>query len=382
MLSSKERMLTAIALEEPDRVPLHLRLFHFRPPKQIAWRDDIGRAKTFLSMGIDDILWVSFPVVHDPGVRIRRWKEKRADAPYPILHKVYETPAGGVHHAVKQTGDWPHGDDVPLLEDFNVPRSERFPVASEEDVEALPYLLGLPRGEQLEQVRRNAEGKKRDADRLGVLLAGCCTSTADAALWLCGAEWLLTTAFDNPQLIERLLGIIQQWSLKRLELFIDYVDVVMHRAWYESPDFWSPPMYRKFLLPLLDEEARAIHGAGKLLMYVMTSGLEAHLDNFSGSHMDLLWGVDPVQGRADLHLLKSRLGRKMAMMGGMNSAITLGRGTETEIREAVRQAVRIMAPGGGFILSPVDALYEDTPWSAVETMINEWKKLCHYPISL
>ena len=45
-----------------------------------------------------------------------------------------------------------------------------------------------------------------------------------------------------------------------------------------------------------------------------------------------------------------------------------------EIRQAVRDAVETLGPSG-FILEPVDSLFPDTPWPAVRTMIDEWKRV-------
>jgi hypothetical protein len=59
--------------------------------------------------------------------------------------------------------------------------------------------------------------------------------------------------------------------------------------------------------------------------------------------------------------------------GGVNSGITLARGSHKEIQQAVQTAVQILAPGGGFILAPVDALFPDTPWSSVEAVIEVWR---------
>jgi uroporphyrinogen decarboxylase len=88
--------------------------------------------------------------------------------------------------------------------------------------------------------------------------------------------------------------------------------------------------------------------------------------------------VDPVQGGDDLATVKAELSSRVAVLGGVNSAITLGRGTKEEIRAAVNHAVEVMAPGGGFILSPVDCLFPDTPWESVATLIDAWREVCEY----
>jgi hypothetical protein len=41
-----------------------------------------------------------------------------------------------------------------------------------------------------------------------------------------------------------------------------------------------------------------------------------------------------------------------------------------------------MAPGGGFVLYPVDQLIKETPWANVEAMITRWREIGSYPIAL
>ena len=90
--------------------------------------------------------------------------------------------------------------------------------------------------------------------------------------------------------------------------------------------------------------------------------------------VDLYYWADPVQGNIDLETIRERLGGKVAIAGGVNAPLTLGKGSPEEIRRAVVDAIEILGPSG-FILEPVDALFPDTPWEAVKTMIDSWKEL-------
>lgn len=98
--------------------------------------------------------------------------------------------------------------------------------------------------------------------------------------------------------------------------------------------------------------------------------------------IDLLINVDPVQGNADLSRLKREAGERICFWGGVNSAITLSRGSEHEMRDAVTFAISTLAPGGGFILSAVDVLFEDTPWSNVLRMIERRQEIGTYSIKI
>lgn len=112
-----------------------------------------------------------------------------------------------------------------------------------------------------------------------------------------------------------------------------------------------------------------------LFAYVMTTGLMAMLDELKEANIDLIYFVDPVQDKIDMKEFKQRVDGAFAIAGGVNSGITLGSGTRDEIRDAVHDAIRTLGPGGGFILSPVDALFPDTPVESFEAMVEAWRDM-------
>jgi len=60
----------------------------------------------------------------------------------------------------------------------------------------------------------------------------------------------------------------------------------------------------------------------------------------------------------------------------VSGAITVEMGTEEETEEAVRTALQTLGAGGGFILSPVDNIREDTETARRNThrFIEAWKR--------
>jgi uroporphyrinogen-III decarboxylase len=116
------------------------------------------------------------------------------------------------------------------------------------------------------------------------------------------------------------------------------------------------------------------HQAGALFAYVMTTGASAMADHLLAADIDLLYYVDPLQEKADLASVKSQFGGRLAVAGGISSAVTLHSGSGDEIHQAVHTAVEKLGPRG-FVLAPVDALFPDTPWSSVEAMIEAWREV-------
>ena len=319
------------------------------------------------------------PVRFDPRVSVREWREDRKDERYPVLCKEYETPEGTLRVEVAKSEDWPYGDHVPFLDDFLIPRSLKFIVEKIEDLDALKYLLIPSPREDVEAFRANAAEAKRFAEERGLLLAAGWGVAADMAGWLCGLSNLIYMAADQPDLLHAVMDAITRYNRQRMELMLDAgVDLFIRRGWYEGADFWSPALYRRYLLPGLKKEVALAHSRGAKFGYINTTGTMPLLDLFLEAGIDVLIGVDPVQGSdTDMAAMKRKLAGKMALWGGVNGFVTVERGTKEEVEQAVAEAMRILAPGGGFILSPVDNIRDtsDRTWRNVVALIDAWRRL-------
>lgn len=416
-MNSRERLLAAIRCEEPDHVPLWCQCYGFAAPPHLRWRrgerevahwysmrleqddhtlpepwdtdDDFERVKRWLELGGDDILEASPPWSPHPDVRIRDWQEPPTEAErYPLLCRTYETPAGNLEHKVRKTDEdsepgWVlQPNHVPLFEDFNVGRGVRHAVLDADDLPKLRYLLQDPAPDQLAAYCERMTRVRQFADAHGVLVQGWSAYGMDGIIQLCGVEGAVFAAMTQPDYFQELVDLMYAFDRRRTEMMLNVggVDVVVQYGWYSGIAFWSPKLFERFLLPYLQKLVALAHQAGVHFAYVMTEGVLPMADLLLASGIDLLYWVDPVQDKADLAVVKKKLGGRMAIAGGINSAVTLGRGSREEIRQAVHSAVRTLGPGGGFILSPVDAIFPDTPWSNVEAMIDAWREVCEYPL--
>ncbi len=384
-LSSRERLFLTINHKEPDYIPLCISFFDYIPK---YWSNQFQRAEELLALGVDDTLAISPPFRFHPNVKVKKWSETSPDESHSLLVKEYYTPKGTLRTVIKKTQDWPHGDDIPLFSDFIVPRAKKHLISTninDNDLEKLPYLLWEPNSAQLDDFYKNAKEVKRFADEHGLLIGGNAGTAGDTAFWLCNVEDLLVAAIENPPFVEKLLDIIHQFEMKRIQRILDVgVDMVVHRAYYETTDFWSPSLYRRFFVSLLRKEIELVHQAGAKFGYIMSTGIMPLLQDFLKLGIDILIHVDPVEGKADLKEVKNKIGEHICIRGGVNSCLTIERGTKEEIRQAVFDAVRILGPGGGFILSPVDVIMEekDKVWPNILTMIEAWKEVRKYPLSL
>lgn len=400
-LSSRDRMLAAISSETPDYVPCSFMIFAALM-KQFA--DQFEFIEKQLEMGLDACVELpvrgaqrdttasehhdlyGLPVRFDPSVEIREWREDAAKGPYPVIHREYVTPAGTLSTAVNQTDDWPYGNHVPLFDDYVIPRARKHLVTNPDDLPALRYLLVPPADDDVADFREQARAAKAFAARHDLLVVGQWGVLFDAACWLCGINDLILMAAMRPDFVQELLEIINEWNRRRMEVVLDAgVDLLIRRAWYETVDFLSPPVYRRLVLPLLQKDVQQAHEAGAKLACITTTAYTPLLDMYLESGMDVLIGLDPVQdARADFAMTKRKLGGKICLWGGVNGFVTVEMGTSDQVREAVRDALRDLAPGGGFILSPVDNIRKDDEhvWTNVDALLDEWRAHREYPISV
>lgn len=410
-MRSRERLLSIIKGEEPDHIPLYCWVFGFTAPEHLRWkensrevvhwytmrlehihtlpepwdvRQDFKRVDRWLSLGVDDVIDVSVPWGVHSDVRIRDWKESSsAKEPHTLLCREYDTPAGILRHIVRKTKEdqgsgWIiQPEKVSLFEDFNIPRATEHAVSGPEDLPKIRYLLQDPTKEQLAIYRKRMEKVKRFAAKRGVLVQGWSAFGMDGIIWLAGVEGAIVTALQDPAFFQEFVDTMYEFDRRRTKVMLDVggVDMIVQRGWYSSTDFWSPALFRQFVLPHLKDLVSLAHQKGACFAYVMTTGLIPMLEMLKEADIDLLYFVDPVQDNVNLELLKQKLDGRFALAGGVNSSITLKKGSPKQIRRAVQNVIKILGPEG-FILSPVDALFPDTPWESVKVIIESWKKVC------
>lgn len=391
-MTSRERMLRALSCEVPDYAPCCFMIFaalrsrYTSPFERVDRQLEMGLDATIHVMGGSELVarteshyadLQGLPVRFDPRVDVHDWLEDRPGLALPILHREYRTPGGTLHTAVIKTDDWVQGDRVPLFDDYVVPRARKRLITGPEDLDALQYLLAEPSDAEVAALKASASTVHAFARERGVLVKAGRGSVVDTACWLAGMTELVYLAVDQPGFVGELFDLIERWNRKRMQALLDAgVDLFIRRAWYEGTDLWSPTLYRRFILPTVQRDAAMVHQAGAKFGYILTSGQVPLLDQLLEAGIDALIGLDPVQGKGiDFRAIKAAIGDRICLWGGVNGFVTMETGSEDDVRAEVREALDALAPGGGFILSPVDNVTANTDqtWRNIHALIDEWR---------
>jgi hypothetical protein len=358
--SSKERLLAAIEHRVADRPPLCFEgVCHGSVVCiDLLFPDPFDRARYYLDLGVDHALHLSPPWVAPAEFAIRQWEERADDDPVPLLVKEYRTPRGTLRQAVRRTSDYPH-DQVPLFSDHHVPasRTRDYLVTREADLGALETILRPLRRDEWADFRARAREARRFCGDHGLLLAGSYPGVGDPLIWMSGVETVLMAGLEDPAFLQAYVAVVAAWNRGILEMMIDAgVEVAVRRGWYESTDFWSPDLYRRFLFESLRQEVEIAHQAGVKVSYVMNSGAMPLLPMFGELRFDILANIDPLAPRTDLARMKAAIGDRICLCGGVNNTHVLETGSPAAVARAVQDAVGLLAPGSGFILAPGDSV--------------------------
>jgi uroporphyrinogen-III decarboxylase len=387
--SSRQCLIRTINLGETDRIPCCFMSF-----TALRNRFNEDRCAALIEeskMGLDPMMFIpqtsrkvrpqhpdlrGLPIQFHPDVKTEHWISQSNGK--SILNKKYSTPGGILTTAINLSDDWPHGNQIPFIDDYQVPRTLKPLVTCRDDLDILrKYFLLPPDDMDIEEFKDECREAKEFITRYDALLAGGWGVGLDMAFWLCGMQSLMYKIMEDPGFVKDLLIFIHEWNKSRMiTVLSEGVDIYIRRAWYEGCDFVTPDFFEDAILPLLKSESEMVHKYGAKFGYICSSGHIPLLDAYLESGIDVLIGIDPVEGtHTDMSVLKKKIGHRICLWGGVSGAITVERGSEKDIRDAVQLAIRTLGPKG-FILSPVDNITIDDPltWKNIGIFIEEWKK--------
>ncbi|MCX6346820.1 MAG: hypothetical protein NTZ89_02615 [Actinobacteria bacterium] len=388
-MTSRERMLGAINYSEVDYIPCAFMMFFNLTNK---FKEQGKAIEEELKMGLDSAVNVG-TLEHSfhPDTKYSEWIEKKDGDKY--FYRKLETPAGPLTQKVIQRNNWPTEDFFPIFDDYIVPRAKEVFLNAEKDLDKLKYILGPFSKKSIEKLKSQAADAKKIADKHGLLqIAGemsrnlfnegkySLISGTDMMSWLSGFEDIMTLSLTRPEIVKEYADTISEWNRSQIEIYLDItdVDLIVRRAWYETTEFWTPDAYKKIIFPNIKKEAELVHRAGKKYGYIMTSAFLPIMDAILDSGIDVLIGLDPKEGKGTaMDTVKERFSsRKKALWGGVSGPVTIEDGTSEETEEAVIEAIKTLGKGGGFILSPVDNVREETEnvWANTYKFIETWKK--------
>ncbi len=384
-MTPRERVLTAIHHEQPDRVPLVIGVSNatgikMRPYRGIKNLADIEAPDRFLydwpELGTAEIdektmrrLSSDVRGVLDlePEV-VRKRNRERAS------HSDYIDSWGSGQVEVKP-GEWYPGVH-PLQEARTVAELDAYP--------------GWPDMSDPTRIAHVKEAAKRLADenQFAIMATPWLLFPFERAHAMQGLETFLLNMAMEPdfarEMLERISAHCKELMGHFLEALGANVDIIKigDDLGTEQSLLISPGMYRDILKPIHADFISFIKKRTNAKVFFHSDGDVAPLiEDFIEIGVDIL---NPIQTSAgsmsDLVSLKKRFGRNIVFCGGIDTSHVLPFGSVGEVRDEVRRVMQILGPGGGYMVAAVHTIMNDVPPENVLAMADAVEEFGHYPM--
>jgi uroporphyrinogen decarboxylase len=347
-MTSRERVLTALAHRPTDRVPrlLYEEVIGYTPPIETLLRERCGPAapRDVFSM---DLTRVTFQPTALPRSRFVPWLGAEAEVAL-TAGEVDEWGVwrrkGGFHHFAHLEPALRGAQDLGRLETYPWPDLDQ------------PY--------RWQGVREQVATWHTQ----GLAVVGYAGSVFERAWYLRGMENLMMDLLTAPaaahELLERTATFqrfaAEQFARAGVDIVLIGDDVAGQHGLLMKLATW-----RKFLQPRLAATVRVVKQAraGTFVCYHSDGNVEAVIPDLIETGIDIL---NPIQPEClDPAAIKQRFGHRLSFWGTVSVQQTMPCGTPDQVRAEVRARIRDVARGGGLILAPAHVLGPETPWENI-----------------
>ena len=335
-MTSRERVRTAFAFEEPDRVPAW---FGAAPETREAMIDQLGLADDeALSVYLgDDFRRVSATYAGPP--------EFGPDANL-APGSTYRSPFGVERHGVG----------------WGMPRSH--PLAGATLAEVHEYAWPDPAWMRVSHIRAEIERWQGQY----AIRCGDWSPFWHDAIDLLDMENLLVTMYEEPELVDALHEHIVDYyfgvSQRIFEAAADLIDIFFIGNDFGSMNgpLMSEATFRRFFLPHLARLVDLGHDYGLKVMMHCCGGFAPLIPAMIEIGLDGLQALQPSARGMDPAELKAAYGDRILMNGSIDTQFVLIQGTPELVKARTAEVLDVMMPGGGYVASPShDYVLPETP---------------------
>jgi uroporphyrinogen-III decarboxylase len=351
-MTSKERMLTALAGGRPDRLPITI---HQWQGYHLAhYMGGMDQYEAFRATGLDaSICEWGLETVPSPD-----WDERHEDLGTVdgVRHtRVRVRTPDGELHAEYGSNDWTTYNTRHLCQD-------------QREVEI--FLKHFPR----HRLDRAAIARAHDRLGDGGILRGFVSFYGQPGPWqsfceLVGTEKAIVWAADDPAFVHHVLDQLTVRSVAYVEREMAGAryDLIEHGGGAGSCTVISPKMFSEFCVPYDRRIIAALHAAGHKVTYHTCGGMMRILDRIPLNGCDASETLSPpgvggnIDGGEQRRKVKAVLGSKVALIGGIDQSMLDKPGTAAGIRQQVRDCFADFGPGGGYVCSASDHFFHAPP---------------------
>ena len=162
---------------------------------------------------------------------------------------------------------------------------------------------------------------------------------------------------DDPGLVDTVLGRFADWTVaitgRLRDLGVDYVWTFDDMAYRAGPMF-SPRVLRRVFMPHMRRVADAIHATGLPWIFHSDGDLMPFMEDLLSLDMQCIHPNEP--GPMDIEAMKAQYGHRVALGGNIDLHYTLTMGTPEEVDAEVKRRIEVVGKGGGYLISSANSI--------------------------
>jgi len=384
-MTPRERVLTAINHEQPDRIPLIIGVnnatgIKMKPYKGIKDITGINAPDNYIyewpELGTAEIDEATLRRLHsdvrgvldlEPEKVRKRNRERDPRSDY--------IDSWGSGQSEITPGDWFPGIH-PLPEARTVEDLEQY--------QGWPDMLDPSR---IAHVKATAL-RLAEENQFAILATPWLLFPFERAHAMQGMEpFLLNMAMDpdfTRAMLEKIADYCKQLMGRFLEELGENVDIIKigDDLGTQNSLLISPQMYRDIIKPVHADFINFIKSRTRAKIFFHSCGdVMPLIGDFIEIGVDILNPIQTSTGSmSDLPSLKKRFGKNIVFCGGIDTHRILNFGSVEDVRQEVRRVMQILGPGGGCMIGPVHTVMNDVPPENVLAMVDAVEEFGHYPL--
>ncbi len=375
-MKSRERIVTALNHEEPDRVPIDLggsAVTTISKLTYAALREHLGlpRLDVREMETTQQVAFVDDDMLDRLGVDVVPVLANPPDGFRPVF---VQEPGGGV--AFKDefgaTLRRPKNSYYYDWQEFPLPEP------SLEMLAAMPWPNPADPG-RYRGLRSRVQELRRSTDRALFSLTPCGHDLFNQLFRVRGMENGLMDLLLNEDFVNAFLDRLTETIITAQTLFLqevgDLVDVhfAADDLSGQNGPLIAPELYRRLIKPREARILQAVRSKTRAKIFYHSCGAVLEfIPDLIEMGVDILNPVQVAAAGMDTALLKKRFGKKLSFWGGgCDTQHVLARGTPEEVRAEVRRRIQDLAPGGGFVFNPVHNIQPLVPPANIVALFDE-----------
>jgi uroporphyrinogen-III decarboxylase len=189
--------------------------------------------------------------------------------------------------------------------------------------------------------------------------------------------------YEKPEFVRRVVEFQTDFYLRYLEgVMKSGVEVVLGGD--DLGQKTGPLMRPELIEELYGESYRRVsslvHGNGKKFVFHSCGQIYRFLDHFVDWGFDGIITMEPTAGM-ELAKVREHVGHKLVLIGNLDVSRLLVRGSREEVEAAVKKAIRDAASGGGYVLSAAHSHPFVDP-ARLRWMVEAARRHGRYPIAV